>query len=189
MPEARPYMTGMSTAFLTVGKRAGGTSLQDGESGKTLSEDMILIINGPNLNLTGKREPEIYGSETFEHYLERLRTSMPETRIEYFQSNSEGALIDRVQAAGADAGCEGIVINPGGYSHYSIALADALRAVATPAIEVHISNIHAREGYRATTVTGAACRGVIAGLGLDGYRLAVEALARKSQESRVKSQE
>ena len=94
---------------------------------------------------------------------------------------AHGQLVARVQAAGADAGCEGIVINPGGYSHYSIALADALRAVDTPAIEVHISNIHAREGYRATTVTGAACRGVIAGLGLDGYRLAVEALARKSE--------
>ena len=139
---------------------------------------MILIINGPNLNLLGTREPEIYGRETFESFLETLRREYPETILEYFQSNSEGALIDRIQHAGFDGDCEGIIINPGAYSHYSIAIADAYAAIPKRIVEVHISNIHAREEYRRHSVTAEKATGVIAGLGLDGYRLAVDFLKR-----------
>lgn len=137
---------------------------------------MYLIINGPNLNLLGKREPEIYGKETFEDFLCKLRKDFPHLAIEYFHTNSEGAIIDAIHNAGNDAECKGIVINPGAYSHYSIAIADAFSSVNLPIIEVHISNIHAREEYRRTSVTAEKAKGVIAGLGLEGYRLALLAL-------------
>lgn len=134
---------------------------------------MILIINGPNLNLLGQREPEIYGNTTFEAFLRKLRAEFPLEEIEYFQSNSEGAIIDAIHKAGADPDCKGIVINPGAYSHYSIAIADAFSCFSTRIIEVHISNIHSRESYRRTSVTAEKATALIAGMGLDGYRLAV----------------
>lgn len=134
----------------------------------------IAIINGPNLNLVGQREPGVYGSRSLDAYLEDLTARYPAVEFSVFQSNSEGALIDEVQRVGFDV--NGIVLNAGAYTHYSIALADALRAVTAPAVEVHISNVHAREDYRHRSVIAAACRGVIAGFGLDSYRLAVEAL-------------
>lgn len=135
---------------------------------------MILIINGPNLNLLGKREPTIYGTVSFEEFLPQLRNAFPGEEISYFQSNCEGVIIDALHKAGADDSCRGIVINPGAYSHYSLAIADAIASIPTPVVEVHISNIHAREEYRRHSVTAEKARGVIAGLGLDGYRLAIE---------------
>ena len=134
----------------------------------------IQIINGPNLNLLGRREPDIYGSSSFEDYLTKLRARYPQHQIAYFQSNSEGALIDKIQEAGFQ--CDGIVLNAGAYTHTSVALHDALRAVPAPAIEVHISNVHTREECRHKSLISAACRGVICGFGLDSYRLAIEAL-------------
>lgn len=134
----------------------------------------IEIINGPNLNLLGKREPGIYGNESFEEYLEKLRARFPYITIEYFQSNCEGQLIDRIHAAGFEA--DGIVLNAGAYTHTSVALHDAILAVKTPVIEVHISNVHKREEFRHRSMISSACRGVICGFGLDSYRLAVEAL-------------
>lgn len=137
---------------------------------------MYLIINGPNLNLLGIREPEIYGTESFESFLSALRSAYGEESIDYFQSNSEGAIIDAIQNAGANTDCKGIIINPGAYSHYSIAIADALAAVSQPVIEVHISNINAREEYRHKSITAEKATGVIAGLGLQGYELALISL-------------
>ncbi|MBR6758559.1 MAG: type II 3-dehydroquinate dehydratase [Bacteroidaceae bacterium] len=132
----------------------------------------ILIINGPNLNLTGRREVAVYGSRSFEDYLEELRAAYPMHRIEYFQSNHEGDIIDCLQAHGFTA--DGIIINAGAYTHTSIAIADAIRSVTSPVVEVHISNVHAREQYRRVSMIAPACRGSIAGFGLDSYRLAVE---------------
>ena len=134
----------------------------------------IQIINGPNLNLLGRREPGIYGSSSFEDYLTELRARYPQHQIDYFQSNSEGALIDKIHEAGFR--CDGIVLNAGAYTHTSVALHDALRAVPAPAVEVHISNVHTREEFRHKSLISAACRGVICGFGLDSYRLAIEAL-------------
>jgi len=134
----------------------------------------IQIINGPNLNLLGRREPGVYGSRSFDDYLEELRTKFPDVQLDYFQSNHEGDLIDCIHACGFEA--DGIVLNAGAYTHTSIALHDALRAVTAPAVEVHISNVHAREEFRHHSLISAACRGVICGFGLDSYRLAVEAL-------------
>lgn len=134
----------------------------------------ILIINGPNLNLLGVREKSIYGSEPFDGFLEGLRAAYPEDEIEYFQSNHEGAIIDKLHSAGFD--CDGIVLNAGAYTHTSIAIADAIRAINAPVVEVHISNVAAREDYRHVSMIAPACKGVIAGFGLDSYRLAVEAL-------------
>lgn len=131
----------------------------------------ILIINGPNLNLLGKREPEIYGNRTFEQFLEELRAGFPETEIEYFQSNHEGALIDRIHEAGFSA--DGIVLNAGAFTHTSIALADAIAAVTAPVIEVHISNVHKREAFRHHSCLAPNCVGSIVGLGLEGYKLAL----------------
>ena len=142
---------------------------------------MILIINGPNLNLLGKREPEIYGTTSFDDFLINLRKRFPQEEIEFFQSNSEGAIIDMIHEYGFMPDCKGIIINPGAYSHYSIALADAFSSVETPVIEVHISNIHAREEYRRHSVTAEKALGVIAGLGLDGYRLAAEYLLNRHE--------
>ena len=129
----------------------------------------ILIINGPNLNLLGTREPEVYGNQTFDSYLEVLKRGFPFIEISYFQSNHEGEIIDQLQQKGYD----GIVINPGGFSHTSVAIADAIAAIETSVIEVHISNVYARETYRHQLITGSKCEGVISGLGLDGYRLAI----------------
>ena len=134
----------------------------------------ILIINGPNINLLGKREPSIYGSVSFEDYLGTLKALYPDVELDYFQSNVEGPLIDRIQEAGFSL--DGIVLNAGAYTHTSIALQDAIRAVPAPVIEVHISNVHAREEFRHKSMISCACLGVICGFGLDSYRLAVEAL-------------
>jgi len=134
----------------------------------------IQIINGPNLNLLGRREPGVYGSRSFDDYLAELRTQYPDVQLDYFQSNHEGDLIDCIHACGFEA--DGIVLNAGAYTHTSVALHDALRAVPAPAVEVHISNVHQREEFRHKSLISAACRGVICGFGLDSYRLAVEAL-------------
>lgn len=135
----------------------------------------IEIINGPNLNLLGRREPEVYGHRSFDDYLEQLRSQYPDVEIGYYQSNHEGDLIDRIQAVGFEA--DGIVLNAGAYTHTSIALHDAIKAVTAPTVEVHISNVHQREEFRHKSFISAACRGVICGFGLDSYRLAVEALS------------
>ena len=137
----------------------------------------ILIVNGPNLNLLGRREPGIYGSEGFDDYLAALRKRYEgKVDIDYFQSNCEGALIDRLQQAGFGE-ADGIVLNAGAYTHTSIALGDCIRAIKTPVVEVHISNVHAREEFRHHSMLAAACKGVICGFGLDSYRLAVESMA------------
>ena len=134
----------------------------------------IQIINGPNLNLLGVREPGIYGSESFDTYIKRLRDAYPEVEIDYFQSNVEGVLIDKMQAVGFDA--EGIILNAGAYTHTSVALHDCIRSLKSPVIEVHISNVHQREEFRHHSMISSACKGVICGFGLDSYRLALEAL-------------
>lgn len=137
----------------------------------------ILIINGPNLNLLGKREPGIYGNKTMDECLAALRSHYNGTvDIEYFQSNHEGDIIDRLHDAGFDSEYHGIVLNAGAYTHTSLAIADAISAIERPVVEVHISNVHSREEVRHRSMTGGVCRGVIAGFGLDGYRLAIEAL-------------
>ena len=132
----------------------------------------ILIINGPNLNLLGKREPEIYGRQSFEEYFEILQTAYPEVTMHYFQSNHEGEIIDQLHEAGFSY--HGIILNGGALTHTSIAMADAIAAIETPVVEVHISNIHAREAFRKHSFTAANCVGCITGLGLKGYDLAVE---------------
>ena len=132
----------------------------------------IQIINGPNLNLLGVREPDIYGSMSFDDFLPRLRACFPDVQIDYFQSNIEGELIDKLQAVGFQ--CDGIVLNAAAYTHTSIALADCIRAISAPVVEVHISNVHQREDFRHQSMIAAACRGVICGFGLDGYRVAFE---------------
>lgn len=132
------------------------------------------IINGPNLNLLGKREPAIYGDASFEGYLEKLRESFPGCRIDYYQSNIEGELINKIHETGFSY--DGIVLNAGAYTHTSIALLDAIKAVDTPVVEVHISNVHAREDFRHKSMISAACKGVIIGFGLKSYQLALLAL-------------
>ena len=140
----------------------------------------IQIINGPNLNLLGKREPDIYGSVTFEEYLVSLRKRYPGVQIEYYQSNIEGSLIDKLHEVGFSF--DGIVLNAGAYTHTSVALHDAIRSITTPVVEVHISNVHQREEFRHHSMISSACRGVICGFGLDSYRLAVEALLEGSDD-------
>ena len=137
----------------------------------------LQIINGPNLNLLGQREPNVYGRRTFEDYLDELRRAYPDVTIDYFQSNCEGALIDKIHEAGFQ--CDGIVLNAGAYTHTSIALHDAIKAVTAPVVEVHISNVHSREPFRRQSMIAPACLGVVCGFGLDSYRLAVEALTKK----------
>lgn len=137
----------------------------------------IIIINGPNLNLLGTREPGIYGSRSMNDYLPQLRDRFPGIDIDYYQSNIEGELINKMQEVGFS--CDGIVLNAGAYTHTSIALLDCIRSLKAPVIEVHISNVHAREEFRNHSVISAGCRGVIAGFGLDSYRLAIEALMAK----------
>lgn len=135
----------------------------------------IHIINGPNLNLLGKREPGLYGTATVEEYLEQLRSGIPELALEYFQSNVEGELINRLHEVGFSS--RGIVLNAGGYTHTSVALRDAVAAIEVPVIEVHITNIHAREEFRHVSLLSPVCRGVICGLGIEGYGAAVRVLA------------
>lgn len=134
----------------------------------------IVIINGPNLNLLGKREPEKYGYQDFESYLATLKKVYEDVRIEYFQSNVEGELINKLHEVGF--AFDGIIINPGGYSHTSVALSDAIAAIKAPVVEVHITNIYAREEYRHTSLTGKNCIGVISGFGLISYELALSYL-------------
>ena len=134
----------------------------------------ILIINGPNLNLLGRREPDIYGSRSFVDYLKTIEALFPDVQLRYFQSNHEGELLDKIHELGFEV--DGIVINAGALTHTSIALADALLAVTAPAVEVHISNVHAREPFRHHSYLSANCKGVIVGLGLTGYELAVRYL-------------
>lgn len=135
----------------------------------------IQIINGPNLNMLGRREPGIYGQMSFDDYLPKLQSRFPNVEIDYYQSNIEGELIDKMQQVGFGQ-CDGIVLNAGAYTHTSIALHDCIRSLQCPVIEVHISNVHQREAFRHQSMISSACRGVICGFGLDSYRLAVEAL-------------
>ena len=134
----------------------------------------VLIINGPNLNLLGKREPDIYGNSSFEDYLIKLRAKYPDVQIDYFQSNIEGEMINKMQEVGFSY--DGIVLNAGAYTHTSIALHDCIRSIVAPVIEVHISNVHQREEFRHHSMISSACHGVICGFGMDSYRLAVEGL-------------
>ena len=131
----------------------------------------ILILNGPNLNLLGTREPSIYGTRTFEDYLRDLRAKYPDTPLDHFQSNIEGELIDRLHAA--PGRYDGIILNAGGYTHTSVALADAVSAIATPVVEVHLSNLARREPFRHTSLLTPVCRGAVLGFGLDSYELAL----------------
>jgi 3-dehydroquinate dehydratase-2 len=134
----------------------------------------IAIINGPNLNLLGTREPEVYGSQSFEQYFADLHKQYPAVEFSYFQSNVEGELINELQRVGFDY--QGVIFNPGGYTHTSVAIGDTIAAIKAPVVEVHISNIHAREDFRKISHVSAKCRGTIAGLGLKGYELALSFL-------------
>lgn len=134
----------------------------------------ILIVNGPNLNLLGVREPGIYGNNSFETYLPVLRSQYPDIDIEYYQSNIEGELIDKMQEVGFSY--DGIILNAGAYTHTSVALQDCIRSLKSPVVEVHISNVHKREEFRHKSMISCACLGVICGFGLDSYRLAIEGI-------------
>ena len=136
----------------------------------------IQIINGPNLNLLGKREPTVYGNQSFETYLEELKLQYPDVQLDYFQSNTEGAIIDKIHETGFNY--DAIVLNGGAYTHTSIAIADAIRSVTVPVIEVHISNVFKREEYRHHSYLSDACKGCIVGFGMDSYRLAIEAVLK-----------
>jgi len=140
----------------------------------------ISIINGPNLNLLGKREPDKYGNRSFEDYLAFLQTKYPAVTFSYYQSNVEGELIDEIQQKGFSS--DGIILNAGGYTHTSVAIADAIASVKAPVIEVHITNTAAREEFRHTSLLAHNCAGSISGFGLDSYRLAVEALVAKHEK-------
>lgn len=137
-------------------------------------EMKIQIINGPNLNLLGVREPSIYGSIGFEEVASNLRKRYTGIQLDYFQSNVEGELINKLHEVGFSY--DGIVLNAGGYTHTSVAIADAIAAISSPVVEVHISNIYAREEYRHVSLTGKNCKGVLTGFGMDGYRLAIESI-------------
>lgn len=136
----------------------------------------IVIINGPNLNLLGTREKSIYGVQTFEDFFSMLKNKFPEIEFEYFQSNVEGELINKLQEVGFSSA--GIILNAGGYTHTSVSVSDAIAAIKTPVIEVHISNIFAREEYRHVSLLSKNCKGIISGFGLDSYRLAVESFLK-----------
>jgi len=136
-----------------------------------MSVSKIAIINGPNLNLLGTREPDVYGSKTFEQYFKEMQQLFPAVEFDYFQSNVEGELINQLQKVGFSY--DGIIINPGGYTHTSVAIGDAIAAITTPVVEVHISNVHAREDFRKLSHVSAKAKGTIMGLGLKGYELAV----------------
>src|SRR4051812_36294189 len=137
----------------------------------------ITIINGPNLNLLGKREPDVYGSESFDDYLNKLKIMFSDVTFDYYQSNVEGELINKLHEIGFSS--NGIILNAGAYTHTSVAISDAVAAIPTPTIEVHISNVYKREDYRHTSLIAKNCKGVIVGFGMDSYRLAVEALNTK----------
>lgn len=137
----------------------------------------ILVVNGPNLNLLGQREPGIYGTDSMEACLASLRERYADDEIDYYQSNVEGFLIDRLQQTLTD-GTQGVVLNAGAYTHTSVALHDCIRAIKSPVVEVHISNVHQREEFRRHSFISPACKGVICGFGLDSYRLAIEGLTR-----------
>lgn len=139
----------------------------------------IQLINGPNLNLLGVREPDVYGNTSFGDYLGELRLRFPDIHIDYFQSNVEGEIVNKLQEAGFDF--DGIILNAGAYTHTSIAIADAVKAIATPVVEVHISNVHAREEFRRHSFLSPVCIGTIGGFGLDSYRLAIEAIKNHKQ--------
>ena len=139
-----------------------------------MAKKKILIINGPNLNLLGKREPEIYGGQKFEDYFASLKKQFPKCKLSYFQSNHEGAILDRLHEKGFSV--DGIVLNGGAFTHTSIAIGDAIAAITTPVVEVHISNVYARETFRHHSHFSKNCIGVIAGLGLKGYELAIRYL-------------
>ena len=145
----------------------------------------IQIINGPNLNMLGTREPGIYGSSTFDSYLEALHAQYPDMQIDYYQSNIEGCLIDKMQQTGFSY--DGIVLNAGAYTHTSVALQDCIRSLRCPVVEVHISNVHKREEFRHKSMISCACLGVIAGFGLDSYRLAIEALTRHKEQEQERT--
>lgn len=132
----------------------------------------FIIINGPNLNLLGKREPEIYGNTRFEDFLPSVRNAFKQHTIAYFQSNHEGSIIDKIHEVGFSY--DGIILNAGAYTHYSYAIADALKSISTPTIEIHISDIYAREGFRKTSVTGENCIEIVSGKGLEGYNIALK---------------
>ena len=134
----------------------------------------IQIINGPNLNLLGRREPEVYGSQSSEEYLEILRQTYPSITLDYFQSNIEGEIIDMIQKVGFEY--DGIILNAGAYTHTSIAIGDAIKAITSPVIEVHISNVYAREEFRKYSHISSSCRGIISGFGMHSYSLAISAL-------------
>ncbi len=136
----------------------------------------IIIVNGPNLNLLGKREPGIYGSSDFESYLENLKQIFPDFTIDYYQSNVEGEIINKMHEVGFSF--DGIILNAGGYTHTSVAIADAIKAIETPVTEVHISNVLSREEFRQISLIGPNCKGSIAGFGLDSYRLAIESFKK-----------
>ena len=136
----------------------------------------IIIINGPNLNLLGLREPGVYGSESFETYLEVLKKKYTDIEFTYFQSNIEGEIIDKLHETGFSY--DGIILNAGGYTHTSVAIGDAVKAIKTPAVEVHISNIHAREEFRSISMISSGMKGVITGFGMDSYRLGVESFLK-----------
>lgn len=139
----------------------------------------ILIINGPNLNLLGMREPQHYGTGTMDSVLDALKSQYPRVEFDYYQSNVEGFLIDRLHKT-LEESCDGVVLNAGGYTHTSVALRDAIAAIKVPVVEVHISNVHSREEFRHRSLISAVCKGVICGFGLDSYRLGVEALLARS---------
>ena len=139
----------------------------------------ILIINGPNLNLLGTREPQHYGTGTMDSVLDALKSQDPRVEFDYYQSNVEGFLIDRLHKT-LEEPCDGVVLNAGGYTHTSVALRDAIAAIKVPVVEVHISNVHSREEFRHRSLISAVCKGVICGFGLDSYRLGVEALLARS---------
>lgn len=144
----------------------------------------LLIINGPNLNLLGRRQPEIYGYESMESCLDGLRRRFPEVSIDYYQSNHEGGIIDELHRCGTDpAGCDGIILNAGAYTHTSLAIADAISSIEVPVIEVHLSNVASREPIRRTSLIGGVCLGVVAGFGTDSYRIAAEAFIERFQRN------
>ena len=147
----------------------------------------ILIVNGPNLNLLGVREPSIYGHDSFESYMPQLRAEFPDVKIKYYQSNVEGELINKLQEVGFEY--DGIVLNAGAYTHTSIALLDCIRSLRCPVVEVHISNVHAREEFRHKSMISAACLGVICGFGLAGYKMAIEGLLGKTPAADEKTNE
>ena len=147
----------------------------------------ILIVNGPNLNLLGAREPAIYGHNSFESYLPQLRADFPDVKLSYYQSNVEGELINKLQEVGFEY--DGIVLNAGAYTHTSIALLDCIRSLRCPVVEVHITNVHKREEFRHKSMISAGCLGVICGFGLNSYKLAVEAILAHISESGTETTE